>query len=830
MNIRAIRVAGFLLVLITALMVMRGPASAQAPKASQSSSEEKKETSSAVSLPEFAPLATQLAERSAALKNKLEDVFDISKAEEVLPGIAERTEKLSEQFAALKKTGNYSYDQIAALEAAIDIEAHSLKKTTQSLTEAVNQTNLWKEEWLSERQKWKDFRSSISKDVPLRTVEPIFTKANNTINSTLKLITEKLKSLLALQQSTGEIQSGLYSLALEVDNILSFMRGEIWRKSDYSMFSSEYYSQFGAGQWEGLREGLSKVSWPGRGFFQKQGWLLVLQFFLSLGLILAILRNRSFLDKDERWQFIAKRPLAAGIFVGFFSLVMFYKTPPPTWRLTMNFIMTIALARLLGGFISNLWKRRLVYALAVTLIATQVFQTLGVPLPLFRVYVFITATVAMCLCIWGGAESSRRKGSILYIWALRMGALSLLGVIIAEVGGYSVLAAYLLKSSLTTTFAVLAAWMLMLMARSTLEWIIQSPPLRKIPFLQSKANLIVSRSVLLTNVLIASLFATFILVIWRVYDSPAEAIQGVFGFGFMVGSRKVTLGLILTAAAFLYGSFLISWAVQILLMKGVFTRREMQVGVRISIARLIHYGFVFVGFLLALVALGVHLRDVTIIAGALGVGIGFGLQGIVNNFVSGLILLFERPIKVGDYIQLSEQWAEIKKIGLRATVVETFDRSEIVVPNSDLISNQVTNWTLSNRIARIIIPVGVEYGSDVPLVMKTLMESAMASSKVLRMPEPQVLFLRFGGSSLDFELRVWISDIDDRLVVMSQMHQEIDQRFRQAGIVIAFPQVDLHVRSVEESPGSVIKPHKDRRPDLTVLPRKERDEEDVKDE
>jgi small-conductance mechanosensitive channel len=315
-----------------------------------------------------------------------------------------------------------------------------------------------------------------------------------------------------------------------------------------------------------------------------------------------------------------------------------------------------------------------------------------------------------------------------------------------------------------------------------------------------------------------------------VYDRPAEAIQGVFGFGFMVGSRKVTLGLILTAAAFLYGSFLISWAVQILLMKGVFTRREMQVGVRISIARLIHYGFVFVGFLLALVALGVHLRDVTIIAGALGVGIGFGLQGIVNNFVSGLILLFERPIKVGDYIQLGEQWAEIKKIGLRATVVETFDRSEIVVPNSDLISNQVTNWTLSNRIARIIIPVGVEYGSDVPLVMKTLMESAMASSKVLRMPEPQVLFLRFGESSLDFELRVWISDIDDRLVVMSQMHQEIDQRFRQAGIVIAFPQVDLHVRSVEESPGSMIKPPEDRRPDLTVVPRKDKDEEDGKDE
>jgi small-conductance mechanosensitive channel len=191
-----------------------------------------------------------------------------------------------------------------------------------------------------------------------------------------------------------------------------------------------------------------------------------------------------------------------------------------------------------------------------------------------------------------------------------------------------------------------------------------------------------------------------------------------------------------------------------------------------------------------------------------------GLQGIVNNFVSGLILLFERPVKVGDFVQLDEQWAEIKKIGLRATVVETLDRSEIVVPNSDLVSNKVTNWTLSHRMARLVIPVGVEYGSDVPLVMKTLLESAMASSKVMRMPEAQVLFVNFGESSLDFELRVWISNIDDRFSVKSQLHQEIDSRFRQAGIVIAFPQRDLHLRSLDKSvssdlSGSNLKSHED---------------------
>jgi small-conductance mechanosensitive channel len=211
-----------------------------------------------------------------------------------------------------------------------------------------------------------------------------------------------------------------------------------------------------------------------------------------------------------------------------------------------------------------------------------------------------------------------------------------------------------------------------------------------------------------------------------------------------------------------------------------------------------------VGFLLALVALGIDLRNITIIGGALGVGIGFGLQGIVNNFVSGLILLFERPIKVGDWVQLGDQWGEISKIGLRATVVKTFDRSEVVVPNSDLVSNQVTNWTLSDRFMRITIPVGVAYGSDVPLVMQTLKDCADDNPMVVSNPAPQILFMGFGDSSLDFQVRIWIHEVDNMFAVRSELNQEIDRRFRESGIEIAFPQRDLHLRSVDESAASTL--------------------------
>jgi small-conductance mechanosensitive channel len=242
-----------------------------------------------------------------------------------------------------------------------------------------------------------------------------------------------------------------------------------------------------------------------------------------------------------------------------------------------------------------------------------------------------------------------------------------------------------------------------------------------------------------------------------------------------------------------------SWIIQKLLIDEVLARRRVETGVRVSIARLVHYVFIFVGFVVALLALGFEFTKLTIMVSALGVGIGFGLHAVVNNFVSGLILLFERPVRVGDYIEIVVNWAEIKKIGLRATTVQTFDQADVIIPNADLITNQVTNWTLSNRRVRLIIPVGVACGSDVALVMETLMACSKTSSIVAKTPAPQVLFLSFGESSLDFELRVWVLDAEKRITAKSELHQEIDRRFREAKIEIAFPQRDLHLRGLDES-------------------------------
>ncbi|QIR16205.1 mechanosensitive ion channel [Shewanella aestuarii] len=214
---------------------------------------------------------------------------------------------------------------------------------------------------------------------------------------------------------------------------------------------------------------------------------------------------------------------------------------------------------------------------------------------------------------------------------------------------------------------------------------------------------------------------------------------------------------------------------------------------------LLRYFIIIVGFFTAISMLGFDLTKITIVLGALGVGIGFGLQGIVNNFVCGLVLLFERPLREGDTIDVNNGGSVgvIKKIGLRSTILETFDNADVIIPNADLISNQVTNWTLQNRQARLSVPVGVAYGSDVSLVSSILIDSAKNHPKILKSPAPYTLFMALGDSALNFELRAWLPDADDRLSVRSELYYEIVQKFAEANIEIPFPQRDLHIRSIE---------------------------------
>jgi small-conductance mechanosensitive channel len=252
---------------------------------------------------------------------------------------------------------------------------------------------------------------------------------------------------------------------------------------------------------------------------------------------------------------------------------------------------------------------------------------------------------------------------------------------------------------------------------------------------------------------------------------------------------------------------LLSRLVRYLLRTRVLARTKLDVGQQYAIARIVSYVVLVLGLVIGLETVGVNLNSLAVIAGALGVGIGFGLQNIVSNFVSGLIILAERPIQIGDRIDLgNDTVGKVVRIGARATHVLTNDNIMVIVPNSEFVTSRVVNWTHIDPRVRLRLVVGVGYGSDPHMVEKFLLEVAGENPNVLKDPAPTVAFKKFGESTLDFELRVWAADMAHRPGNLeSQLNFAIWDKFKNNGIEIPFPQRDLHIRGpvrVEMKPGA----------------------------
>ena len=268
-----------------------------------------------------------------------------------------------------------------------------------------------------------------------------------------------------------------------------------------------------------------------------------------------------------------------------------------------------------------------------------------------------------------------------------------------------------------------------------------------------------------------------------------------FGLTITIGSIKLSFKGIILAIVIVFITHLALRVGRALLEEKILDKRSLERGLKDSILTISSYLGWGLGLILALGILGVNTTSLAVIFGALSIGIGFGLQNIFNNFISGLILLFERPIQVGDYVEIGGLWAEVKKINVRATVVQTFDNASVIIPNSEFISQQVTNWSFKDKRMRRNLEVGVAYGSDVDLVQQTLLEIAKETQGVLKFPRPDVLFTDHADSALIFRLRIWVY-VDDYWTVASQIRSDIDRRFRELNIEIAFPQRDLHIRTL----------------------------------
>ena len=277
-----------------------------------------------------------------------------------------------------------------------------------------------------------------------------------------------------------------------------------------------------------------------------------------------------------------------------------------------------------------------------------------------------------------------------------------------------------------------------------------------------------------------------------------DGVTAILTASLSLGDLTLSLGDFVAFGLVIWLSLWLARAIAFVLQEDVYPRVRLARGLPYAISTMIRYAVISLGFLAAVSATGLSLDRFAILLGALGVGIGFGLQNVVNNFVSGLILLFERPIQVGDVVQLTDLHGRIERIGIRASVVRTWDGAEVVVPNGNLVSDPLTNWTLSDRRRRLELAVGVAYGTDPERVIDLITEVAKTHPDVLSDPVPVTLFFGFGDSSLDFSLRAWTGQYDEGLRIRSELAVAVNRALAEAGIEIPFPQRDLHLRSVAD--------------------------------
>ncbi|MCY3679861.1 MAG: mechanosensitive ion channel [Gemmatimonadetes bacterium] len=261
------------------------------------------------------------------------------------------------------------------------------------------------------------------------------------------------------------------------------------------------------------------------------------------------------------------------------------------------------------------------------------------------------------------------------------------------------------------------------------------------------------------------------------------------------GEVEVTPAILLTSVLIVLVAYGISRLLQRMLRRNVFEQVHLNKGSQSAICRLLHIIIMCIGAFIAIQHTGIDLTALAAVSAVLLVGIGLGLQNITHNFISGLIMLFERPVQEGDFVEVGGVQGTVQAVNAYSTKVETLDRVTIIVPNSHFLSDNVTNWSFQESKVRIHVSVGVSYGSDVELVAETLLEVGRAHPEVLSDPEPQIQFLTFGDSSLNFDLLVWIVDPTRQYFVISDLNFAIVQVFRERDIAIPFPQRDLHVRS-----------------------------------
>lgn len=753
---------------------------------------------------ELVPRALALAEEADEALREIREVATLDELEPRVAALTERQESLDRRLDQILGHEYVSDDRVAAVVEEADFLELQLEAAMAAASERVESLDAVRRTWLARRELWRRWRDRLASDPDYRQAyAEDLARTLEAIGTVLEAAHRALPEVAGVQQTVRETVSANRRLRSRAQGFLLTWREDLFRRTAPVLFSAEHRQGLSSDVGRRVGEGLGKT-WEGEWRLEpRQLWVLLLQLLLvaAVGWIARSLRPR--VTDDSRWVAVLRHPWAIGVLVASAGAGFLHGPLPPLGRFALETAVAGATVLVASGMYRNPVKRGAVYGVSALYVAFSALDAVAFPVPVLRVILAGLALAGSVVLLVAGRRIARSVWSHQrgFRWVLRLGVLALAVIGGAEILGYHFLGQWLLEASVATAFVAFVVSFLLRLTRGALHLALLSRETSRVGFLANLGSALADRVLFLLKLALVVAAALYVASIWDLAESPAHAWRGLIEAGISVGEWELTVGRMLVAVLAVYLAFVVSWALRAVLGQSFFERRQFERGIQDSISTLLHYSVVVVGVFAGLSLLGFDLTNLALVFGALGVGIGFGLQNVVNNFVSGLILLFERPVRVGDVVVLGEELGTVQKIGLRSTVILTFNGAELIVPNGDLIAEKVTNWTLTTPRARLVLPVGTAYGNDPARVIEVLEEVGRAYPLALEEPPPMAIFTGFGESSLDFELRVWLGAFEQLLQARSEVAAAVVARFSEEGIAIPFPQRDLHLRSVDPEAG-----------------------------
>jgi len=758
---------------------------------------------------ELIPRVVGLGQDADAAVDTVAEIADVSSLEPRVESLKQSQAEIAARLDGLESKDYVRDERVqAVLEQALGLQGQ-VDEAMSAASTRVERLDALRETWQHKQELWSRWKDSLRDDPQFREVyRDQFTQAERALERVLEAANRALPDLVGLQQRLQAVDAAGRGTVESAQHLLRTWRQSLFRRTAPPLLSEGFRAELHDDVSVDLPATMAATAREETRLSARNAAVLALQVALALLLGWLLRRLRHAMSAESRWSAVLDHPWAIGVLVAASGLSFLFGPLPPLVGFGVGLAVAVSAALVASGMYDNRYKRLVAYLISAAYVLFSGLEAVALPVPLQRALlaVLTVAGIPTLLLLARRSRRSRWRHQRWFETALRAGALALAAVIAAELAGYHAFAQWLLEASVVTAFAGFVATFLVRLGRGAIQLSMRSAERARIGGLARLGDILTERLLLLLQVAVVGFTLLYLAVVWNLAESAGQAWSAVVDAGLQVGETRFTVGRLLLASLAVYLAVVISWVLRSLLDRAVFEHRRFDRGIRDSIATLLHYVLVVVGVFIALSVFGVDLSNLALIAGALSVGIGFGLQNVVNNFVSGLILLFERPVRVGDIVVLGTEQGTISKIGMRSTVLTTFNGAELIVPNGDLISQQVINWTLTTPRARLVLPVSVAYGNDPAQVIEMLEEIGAGYSLALDEPAPMAIFTGFGESSVDFELRVWLAAFDQLLKARSELAALVTRRFAEAKVEIPFPQRDLHVRSVGEGVTGTLRP------------------------